>query len=324
MAPRPAFLPLLAPGGLGCHRRPLLVSQPNAAAAAAAAAAAGTPAARQRRHGGRGVSSRPTFVPPLVMHDDKPAAAAPALGLVERLFTFFFGAIEAEPLGLKRFDRDRFPELYPATLTESAPPVDGDDAEVATFRPLLARTQLAARPLRLVYDADADGWTATAFHAAVDRGGASVMVARTAGGAVVGGYNPKGWVGYGEARGSIAAFLFTWPDGDTTRRPVKLRKVGRGAMAVIDKPEDGPTFGADALVVPLQPPRAAWATDERDRLARSKLGSYYERMPNGRNHLFAPTESGSGVTLVALRVYQGIYAEGEEIPFSDALPFSLD
>ncbi|KAK1860947.1 hypothetical protein I4F81_003533 [Pyropia yezoensis] len=260
-----------------------------------------------------------------VPHLALPAAAAtPPLGLVERLFTFFFGAIEAEPLGLKRFDRDRFPELYPATLTETAPPVDGDDAEVATFRPLLARTQLAARPLRLVYDAAADGWTATAFHARVDRGGASVVVARTAGGATVGGYNPKGWVGYGEARGSIAAFLFTWPDGDTAGRPVKLRKVGRGAMAVIDKPEDGPTFGADAFVVPLQPPRAAWAPGERDRLARSKLGSYYERLPNGRNHLFAPTESGSGVTLEALRVYQGVYAEGEEIPFSDALPFSLD
>jgi len=196
---------------------------------------------------------------------------------------------------------------------------------VALFRPLLARTQLASRPLRLAYDATVDGWTAEAFHGAVDFRGASVVLARTAGGAVCGGYNPKGWVGYGEARGSIAAFLFTWPTGDTAGgRPIKLRKVGRGAMAVIDTPEDGPTFGADALVVPLQPPRAGWATDERDRVARSKLGSYFERLPNGRNHLFAPTEAGAGVTLEWLRVYQGVYADGEEIPFSDALPFSLD
>lgn len=273
-------------------------------------------------------AAAPDDPPPPPASGDKAAAggAAPALGPVERLFTFFFGKIEAEPLGLKRFDRDRFPELYPATLTETAPPVDGDTDEVATFRPLLARTQLAARRLRLVYDAAADGWTAAAFHDRVDRGGASVVLARTAGGAVVGGYNPKGWVGYGEARGSIAAFLFTWPDGDTSagRRAVKLRKVGRGAMAVIDTPEDGPTFGADAFVVPLRPPRAAWAADERDRLARSKLGSYYERLPDGRNHLFAPTESGKGAALEWLRVYQGVYAEGEEIPFSDALPFSLD
>ncbi|KAK1860944.1 hypothetical protein I4F81_003530 [Pyropia yezoensis] len=314
-----AFLPPPAAARLRCGRQPppppRLACRPGrGGGGGCGGAAAGAPAARRLgRRGGWGRTTPPgtspaaDAPPPLVMQsaapgdppppppgDDKAAAATPPLGLVERLFTFFFGAIEAEPLGLKRFDRDRFPELYPATLTETAPPVDGDDAEVATFRPLLARTQLAARPLRLVYDAAADGWTATAFHARVDRGGA------------------------------IAAFLFTWPDGDTAGRPVKLRKVGRGAMAVIDKPEDGPTFGADAFVVPLQPPRAAWAPGERDRLARSKLGSYYERLPNGRNHLFAPTESGSGVTLEALRVYQGVYAEGEEIPFSDALPFSLD
>lgn len=39
-------------------------------------------------------------------------------------------------------------------------------------------------------------------------------------------YNPKGWVGYGEYRPGISAFLFTWPDGDTTKRAFKLRKVG--------------------------------------------------------------------------------------------------
>ena len=53
---------------------------------------------------------------------------------------------------------------------------------------------------------------------------AQVVVARTEGGAVCGGYNPKGWIGLGEDRDAIAAFLFTWPDGDTGRRPVKLPK----------------------------------------------------------------------------------------------------
>jgi len=34
------------------------------------------------------------------------------------------------------------------------------------------------------------------------------------------------WVNYGEYRGSLAAFLFTWPNGDTSRpNPVKLAKV---------------------------------------------------------------------------------------------------
>lgn len=38
-------------------------------------------------------------------------------------------------------------------------------------------------------------------------------------------YNPKGWVGYGEYRPGLSAFLFTWRDGDTNKRAMKLRKV---------------------------------------------------------------------------------------------------
>lgn len=38
-------------------------------------------------------------------------------------------------------------------------------------------------------------------------------------------YNPKGWVGYGEYRPGLSAFLFTWRDGDTSKRAMKLRKV---------------------------------------------------------------------------------------------------
>lgn len=63
-------------------------------------------------------------------------------------------------MGMARFDRNKFPELFPATLTEFAAPVAGDDAEVALFRPLLARTSLEERPLQLVYDANRDGWDA--------------------------------------------------------------------------------------------------------------------------------------------------------------------
>lgn len=55
---------------------------------------------------------------------------------------------------------------------------------------------------------------------------AQVVVATTEGGAVCGGYNPAGWIGLGDDRDSIAAFLFTWPDGDTRKDPIKLEKVG--------------------------------------------------------------------------------------------------
>ena len=52
-----------------------------------------------------------------------------------------------------------------------------------------------------------------------------MVLARTEGGAICGGYNPKGWIGLGEDRDAIAAFLYTWPDGDTSKRPVKLQQV---------------------------------------------------------------------------------------------------
>lgn len=189
---------------------------------------------------------------------------------------------------------------------------------------MLARTQLQTRPLQLLYDANCDGYTSDAFHERLDRKGASVVVARSAG-AVFGGYNPKGFVGYGESRGSKAAFLFSWPDADTSRPAMKMRKVGGAALAVVDQPDTGPKFGADSLVIPLQPPRATWQDDEKDRIAYSKLGSYYERRPDGANTLFGRGENGNkGVILQDLKVYAGIYAEGEEIPFNDALPFSLE
>lgn len=111
--------------------------------------------------------------------------------LGERIFGFFFGRKEANPLGLKRFNRDTFPEQYPATLDEFAEPVDGDTDEIALFRPLLARTQLCARRLRLAFDTDTDGWSAATFHQKVDRQGAGVVLAFTEDGTICGGYNPK-------------------------------------------------------------------------------------------------------------------------------------
>lgn len=244
--------------------------------------------------------------------------------IIERVYSFFFGEKEAEPFGLKRFDRDRFPELYPAPLDEFADPVASDTPEMALFRPLLARTQLQTRELKLVYDAQQDGWSSEAFHGRVDRLGASVVLARSSR-ALFGGYNPKGFVGYGESRGSKAAFLFTWPDADTSRPALKMRKVGGAALAVLDDPDSGPKFGADALVIPLRPPRATWDEDtEKDRIGMSKLGSYYERRPDGANTLFGEGESAKGTVLTDFKVFTGVYAEGEEIPFNDALPFSLE
>jgi hypothetical protein len=147
---------------------------------------------------------------------------------VEKVFEFFFGKPEKEPLGLKRFGRERFPEQYPATVDEWADPLEGDSPDVAKLRPLLKNTNVEFRKLKLTYDANRDGWNAIKFHQCVDRLGGALVVCKTSSGQICGGYNPKGWVGYGEARGSLAAFLFTKNrDGSYT----KLRKVGGAGMA---------------------------------------------------------------------------------------------
>jgi hypothetical protein len=119
-------------------------------------------------------------------------------------------------------------------------------------------------------------------------------------------------VGYGEARGSIAAFLFVYKKG-LSELPSKLRKVGGPSLAQQDLPESGPSFGADSLVIPLQ--------GKTPKNARSKLGSYYERFPNGGNTLFG--KRGASVDLKDLKVYHGVYGPDEYIPFTDAEPFAL-
>lgn len=110
---------------------------------------------------------------------------------VEKLFSFFFGKPEEEPLGLKRFGRERFPEQYPATVDEWAEPLEGDNAEVAKLRPLLKNTNMEFRGLKLSYDANKNGWNAEKFHKAVDRKGGALVVCTTQSGQVCGGYNPK-------------------------------------------------------------------------------------------------------------------------------------
>lgn len=230
---------------------------------------------------------------------------------VTRLVGSLFGkkALEdPEPFGLKRLSDTALQELYPATTTEFAEPVDGDDATVALFRPLLAKTQLEQTPLRCAYDATKHGWSAAAFHERVDTFGAAVVFCTTEGGAVVGGYNPKGWVGLGDSRDSQAAFLFSWPDGNTSNPAVKLPKVGGAGQAVLDKPDSGPLFGPEGFHVPLA--RGA------ERLARCRLGSYYAKPQGGGRTLFSEAESTGkrgnyAAQLTDLKVYVAV-GEGEK------------
>jgi TLD len=239
---------------------------------------------------------------------------------VEKIFSFFFGKPEAEPMGLKRFGPQRFPEQYPATVVDfSVAPVSTDDALLTKVRPVLKNTNFETRSLTLTYDANRNGWDPIKFHQALDKKGPALVVCTTASGLLCGGYNPKGWVGYGEARGSIAAFLFVENKSSADSRPfIKLRKVGGPGLAQLDYPESGPSFGADSLIIPLSKNNAS----SNPRMARSKLGSYYERMPDGTNSLFGKTE-GASVQLKELKVFTGVYGKDEYVPFTDAEPFAL-
>lgn len=231
---------------------------------------------------------------------------------IEKMFKFFFGEIEAQPMGLTRMSVETAPDQYPAELNELAEPVEDDDDECAQFvRPSLKQTGLERRRLQCVFDGNRDGFTPDAFHRGVDRRGPGIILGTSTNGFKFGGYNPKGWVGYGEYRPGLSAFLFAWKDGGD--RLVKLRKTGGAGMCVVDKPEEGPMFGAEGLCIPM---RAGY-----ERKARCKLGPYYERMPDGTKTIF--DNGDMEVVLENLRVYVGVYDDDEDIPFDDAIPFSL-
>lgn len=231
------------------------------------------------------------------------------------LVTMIFGRFLPTPsdIGLKRYNRDTRPENYPCVKDVWAPNLPSDTEDMRIVRQTLANTNLETRALRLTYSANRDGWKSTIFHEKVDKQGPAVVLAKSVSGGLFGGYNPTGWVNYGEYRGSIAAFLFVFPDGNKNVRPIKLAKIGGAGLAQIDD-GSGPKFGSEGLTIALE---AA-----RPKAVRSKLGLYYENLPDGKRSLL-PQEKAMD-ELSDLFVFTGVYSPGEKIPYSDALPFSLN
>lgn len=43
----------------------------------------------------------------------------------------------------------------------------------------------------------------------------------------------------------------------------------------------------------------------------------------GGNSIFSPFDDGGVAQMVDLKAYVGVYEKGEDIPFDDAIPFSL-
>ncbi|GHP08408.1 hypothetical protein PPROV_000714700 [Pycnococcus provasolii] len=223
---------------------------------------------------------------------------------IEKLVSFFVGkeaVMEADkdPSGLQRLTGAALSEQYEAPTDVFADAVDGDDDEVALFRPLLAQTLLETAPLELVYCANKHGWNAKNFHARVDGRGGAVMLAETAKGALVGAYVPRGFEGYGDQRTAISAFLFRWPTRSAAKSggaksAEKLPTRGGGGMAVDDDASRGPVIGVESLVIPL--------ADRAPKAAKSRLGSYFERRNDGTRTLFSEGEE-KGTELKSFRVY---------------------
>lgn len=111
------------------------------------------------------------------------------------------------------------------------------------------------------------------------------------------GCDSSGWIGLGEDRDSIAAFLFTWPDGDTSKPAIKLPKIGGPSMAVVDRVTGGIQFGAEGLTIDLG------TTGKDPKLAKCRLGTYYSRTPDRGRSLFAEGEDMKGTELVDLKVW---------------------
>lgn len=129
-------------------------------------------------------------------------------------------------------------------------------------------------------------------------------------------------MGKGPERPSVSAFLFVREKYSKPSDSLKLCKVGGSGSAVInDNQESGIYFGPDALVIPLVANPYGYPTLVNSKMARSRLGSYYERLPDSSNSMFA---FGGGVrkgllegSLTDITVFTGVYSEGEAIPYSE-------
>jgi len=234
--------------------------------------------------------------------------------IAEKLGDFFFGEDPEDTVfGLKRAMKgtDSYADMEKATKTEFADPVEGDEGEVKLIRPLLKMTILEKMQLKCVYDANKDGWSAEDFHRCVDKTGPCVVIGKTQAGAIVGGYACVGFIGLGEERNSISAFLFSWPDGDTSKPGIKCRILEFGDASTVDFRNTGPRFGRNGFSMTMQ--------KGNEHVAQSKLGLDYEVMPDKRRSIFA-REEGNAAYLTELRTYVGCFEEeGRPVPYATPL-----
>lgn len=92
---------------------------------------------------------------------------------------------------------------------------------------------------QLLYKATRDGWDANAFHNRANNRGATITIATTTDGRIVGAFNPQSFQSTNHYQNSAAAFLFDNNDRYTTNNGSVFSSV----HAVYDGSSYGPTFG---------------------------------------------------------------------------------
>jgi TLD len=170
---------------------------------------------------------------------------------------------------------------------------------------IVAGTYLERRKdaLQLVYKASKDGWSAIAFHEAVDGLGSGVVVARGITGKTFGGFNPNGWRSTDDYYSSSAAFLWCLKgDGGVVKLPV----LAGGNCSVFDYATSGPCFGAADLMIGL--PQAAvmggFAGPDAEDIAKSAGNLRQCKSAVGSTYDYDPAWPVRGVMqLVEVEVY---------------------
>jgi len=77
----------------------------------------------------------------------------------------------------------------------------------------------------------------------------------------------------------------------------------------------GPRFGSEGLTIALD--------KQNPKKVRSKLGLYYEKLPDGSKSLF-PGGKSMEDELIDLKVFVGVYGKDERVPFSGAMFFQIN
>lgn len=135
--------------------------------------------------------------------------------------------------------------------------------------------------LTCIYSAKKDGFDCRSFHAKVDVGLPSIVVASVQSGGIagiggtteiIGGYTPFGYSGVNDYRSTAKAFVFKVMGEEI----VKCAKLGGSEAAVYDFDDEGPVFGSEALRISLSEIKTGDV-----RLVTSRLGTDYARLDGG-------------------------------------------